>query len=89
MYSDTKTIKLFDSNHKFVDTFDEEIEKILISVHGENHYDIDQDLTISNDSDEIYHDSELEKTVKLIIDHISVENSLKEKEEKLRKLTLK
>ena len=34
-------------------------------------------------------DSELEKTVKLIIDHISVEHSLKEKEEKLRKLTLK
>lgn len=76
MYSDTKTIKLFDSNHKFVDTFDEEIEKILISVHGENYYDIDEDLIISNDSDEMYHDSELEKTIELV-DSLVVEDAPK------------
>ena len=66
MYTDTKTIKLFDSNHKFVDNFDEEIEKILISVHGENYYDIDEDLINSNDSEEIYHDSDLEKTIEFV-----------------------
>lgn len=28
------TVKLFDANNKLVQNFEEEIEKILISVHG-------------------------------------------------------
>jgi len=45
---DTNTIKLFDANNNLVDNFDEEIEKILISIHGENYYDTDEDLVNTN-----------------------------------------
>lgn len=66
-------VKLFDSNNKLVPNFDEEIEKILISIHGENYYDVDEELVNTNyiptdeviDS-EIYKDDELEKTMELV-----------------------
>lgn len=70
---DTKTVKLFDSNNNLVPNFDEEIEKILISVHGEKYYDTDEDLINTNLipisaylDDEKYEESELEKTVELV-----------------------
>ncbi len=43
------SIKLFDANNKLVPNFDEEIEKILISVHGENYYDTDEELVNTNE----------------------------------------
>lgn len=43
------TVKLFDANNKLVPNFDEEIEKILISVHGEAYYDIDEELVNTNE----------------------------------------
>lgn len=70
---DTNTVKLFDANNKLVNNFDDEIEKILISVHGENYYDVDEELVNTNlipvseaIDDEIYHDDELEKTMELV-----------------------
>lgn len=39
----TTTIRLFDANHDFASDFDEKIEQILMSVHGENYYDIDEE----------------------------------------------
>lgn len=43
------TVKLFDANNKLVPNFDEEIEKILISVHGEAYYDVDEELVNTNE----------------------------------------
>ena len=70
---DTKTVKLFDSNNYLLPTFDEEIEKILISIHGENYYDTDEDLINTNlipiseyFNEEVYKDDELEKTIELV-----------------------
>lgn len=42
-------VKLFDANNKLVPNFDEEIEKILISIHGENYYDTDEELVNTNE----------------------------------------
>lgn len=66
-------VRLFDANNRLVPNFDEEIEKILISIHGENYYDIDEELVNTNfiptseviDS-EVYKDDELEKTMELV-----------------------
>ncbi len=70
---DTKTVKLFDSNNNLLPTFDEEIEKILISIHGEDYYDTDEDLINTNlipiseyFNEEVYKDDELEKTIELV-----------------------
>ena len=70
---DTKTVKLFDSNNNLLPTFDEEIEKILISIHGENYYDTDEDLINTNlipiseyFNEEVYKDDELDKTIELV-----------------------
>lgn len=66
---DTNTIKLFDANNNLVDNFDEEIEKILISIHGENYYDIDEDLVNTNlipVAEELYKDTDLEKTIEIV-----------------------
>lgn len=70
---DTNTVKLFDANNKLVSNFDEEIEKILISVHGENYYDVDEELVNTNlipvnqvIDEEIYKDEELEKTMEFV-----------------------
>lgn len=70
---DTKNVKLFDANNNLVPNFDEEIEKILISIHGENYYDIDEDLINTNlipvsaylENDD-YKEDELEKTIELV-----------------------
>jgi len=43
------TVKLFDANNKLVQNFDEEIEKILISVHGDAYYDTDEELINTNE----------------------------------------
>lgn len=40
----TDTIKLFDNNNRLLDSFDEEIEKVLISIHGQNYYDVDEPI---------------------------------------------
>jgi hypothetical protein len=42
--NDTQTIKIFDVNNNLVDDFDDQVEKVLISVHGEKYYDIDEEL---------------------------------------------
>ncbi len=66
---DTNTIKLFDANNNLVDNFDEEIEKILISIHGENYYDTDEDLVNTNlipVAEELYKDTDLEKTIEIV-----------------------
>lgn len=66
---DTNTIKLFDANNNLVANFDEEIEKILISIHGENYYDVDEELVNTNlipIPDEVYKDTDLEKTIELV-----------------------
>ena len=42
--NDTQTIKIFDVNNNLVDDFDEQVEKVLISVHGDRYYDIDEEL---------------------------------------------
>lgn len=67
---DTKTIKLFDSNNQLVNNFDEEIERVLISVHGEKYYDTDEELINTNlipiQDEDIYKDSELEKTMEIM-----------------------
>lgn len=44
----TDMVKLFDHNDKLVSNFDNEIEKILISIHGENYYDVDEELVNTN-----------------------------------------
>lgn len=43
------TVKLFDANNKLVQNFEEEIEKILISVHGESYFDVDEELVNTNE----------------------------------------
>ena len=66
---DSDTIKLFDANNNLVSNFDEEIEKILISIHGENYYDIDEDLVNTNlipIDDQLYRESDLEKTIEIV-----------------------
>lgn len=68
---DTKTVKLFDSNDKLVSNFDEVIESILISIHGENYYDVDEELVNTNlikvqQDDDVYVDEELEKTMEIV-----------------------
>ncbi|MCH5166859.1 MAG: hypothetical protein J1F35_03110 [Erysipelotrichales bacterium] len=59
-------VKLFDANNKLVPNFNEEIEKILISVHGEKYYDVDEELVNTNEiaiiQDEI--NTEIKKEVK-------------------------
>lgn len=74
---DTKTVKLFDSNKNLVPNFDEEIEKILISIHGENYYDVDDDLVntnlipVSAYFEDDYKDDELDKTIELVDSMVS------------------
>lgn len=74
---DTKAVKLFDSNKRLVDNFDEEIEKILISIHGENYYDVDEELVntnlipVSAYFEDDYKDDELDKTIELVDSMVS------------------
>lgn len=49
MYTNENTIKLFDANNNFVADFDKKIEEIEISIHGEKYYDIDQEITNTNE----------------------------------------
>ncbi len=48
MYTNENTIKLFDANNNFVADFDKKIEEIEISIHGEKYYDIDEEITDTN-----------------------------------------
>ena len=74
---DTKTVKLFDNKNNLVPNFDEEIEKILISVHGESYYDVDEDLIntnlipVSAYLQDIQKDDELDKTIELVDSMVS------------------
>lgn len=65
------TVKLFDANNKLVPNFDEEIEKILISVHGDAYYDTDEELINTNEIPAITNEE--------IKEEIVVENTKKEK----------
>ena len=49
MYTNENTIKLFDANNNFVADFDKKIEEIEISIHGEKYYDIDEEITNTNE----------------------------------------
>ncbi len=72
-------VRLFDANNKLVTNFDEEIEKILISIHGEDYFDVDEELINTNMipiEPDIYHDEELEKTMELV--DAMVDNNAKE-----------
>lgn len=90
-------VKLFDANNKLVSNFDEEIEKILISIHGEKYYDVDEELVNTNfiptsdivDS-EVYKDDELEKTMELV-DAMVDENAkeIKIVEDEKKKISIK
>lgn len=70
---DSKTVRLFDANDNLVANFDEEVEKVLISIHGYDYYDTDEDLVNTNlipvskiiNSDELDND-ELEKTMEYV-----------------------
>lgn len=68
----TKTVKLFDANNNLVPNFDEEIERILISIHGEDYYDIDEALVntnlipVQNVTNDEYKEEELEKTMEIV-----------------------
>ena len=70
---DTKTIRLFDANDNLVSNFDEEVEKVLISIHGYNYYDTDEELVNTNlipvsnviNTDKIDNE-ELEKTMEYV-----------------------
>jgi hypothetical protein len=70
---DTKTIKLFDANDNLVPNFEEEVEKVLISIHGDNYYDTDEELVNTNlipvteviDEEHVDED-ELEKTMEYV-----------------------
>lgn len=42
--NDTQTIKIFDVNNNLVEDFDDQVEKVLISVHGDKYYDVDKEL---------------------------------------------
>ena len=48
MYTNEDTIKLFDANNNFVQDFDDKIEEIEISIHGNNYYDVDEELVNTN-----------------------------------------
>lgn len=48
MYSNEDTIKLFDSNNNFVSDFDKKIEEVEISIHGQNYYDLDEEIVDTN-----------------------------------------
>lgn len=69
----TNTVKLFDNNDNLVPDFDQKIESILISVHGENYYDTDEKLVNTNlisinkilDSKE-FNKEDLEKTMEYV-----------------------
>lgn len=73
----TKTVKLFDANNNLVPNFDEEIERILISIHGEDYYDIDEALVntnlipVQNVTNDEYKEEELEKTMEIVGSMIS------------------
>lgn len=71
-------VRLFDANNKLVPNFDEEIEKILIGIHGENYYDVDEELVNTNFiptneviNSDIYKEDELEKTMELVNSMVS------------------
>ncbi len=49
MYTNEDTIKLFDANNNFVADFDSKIEEIEISIHGENYFDVDEELVNTNE----------------------------------------
>lgn len=81
----TNQIRLFDHNNHLVDNFEEEVEKVLISVHGDNYFDSDDELvntnfiplsTIINDE---YQESSLDKTIEY------VESFVKETKDILKK----
>lgn len=90
-------VKLFDANNKLVPNFDEEIEKILISVHGENYYDVDEELVNTNfiPTDQVvdqenYKDEELEKTMELVDAMVSDDaKEIKIVEEENKKISFK
>lgn len=70
---DTNTVKLFDANDNLVEDFDQRIENILISIHGEDYYDTDEKLVDTNliSIDKIidsknYNESDLEKTMEYV-----------------------
>lgn len=69
---DTKTIKLFDANNNLVPNFDQEVENILISIHGSDYYDVDEELVNTNliplplEEEEMYRDEELDKTIEIV-----------------------
>lgn len=70
---DTNTVKLFDTNDNLVPDFDQRIESILISIHGEHYYDTDEKLVNTNllPIDKVldtkkFDESELEKTMEYV-----------------------
>ena len=69
-------VKLFDANNKLVPNFNEEIEKILISVHGEKYYDVDEELVNTNE-------------IAIIQDEINTEIKKQPKEKKKEKVKKK
>lgn len=69
---DTKQVHLFNQNGQLVSDFDDKIEEILISVHGDNYYDVDEELVDANSKkvedvvEEKYEDGELDATMEMM-----------------------
>ncbi len=66
-----KTVKLFDANNKLVSDFDEQIDDILKSVHGDAYYDVDEPLVDTRlikvpDNALDYDKEELERTIDMV-----------------------
>lgn len=80
MYTNTNTIKLFDSNNNLLPDFDARVEEVLKSVHGENYYDTDEELVNTNiintvNTNDVYEDEELEKTIEFVDGLVPTEES--------------
>lgn len=92
----TNTVKLFDANDNLVEDFDQKIEDILISIHGEEYYDVDEKLvdtnliSIGKVIDKLdYNENDLEKTMEFVDLITEDAKSVKIVDKKNRKVSIK
>ena len=92
-HMNTDTIQLFDIHNNFVPNFDEEIEKVLKSIHGEDYYDVDEALVNTNliTLPEMEENEELEKTIEFVdnMTEDTVRIHIVEQEQKKKKISIK
>lgn len=78
---DASKVKLFDANNKFVPNFDEEIERILISIYGPNYYDIDIDF----EDTRVIKTEEIKKELKKEVVEKRIDEPIRKKEENIKR----